>query len=101
MEADIEARLREVELQMAAVVGRPGVTGWVPRIESEQARSAQSQGERIEKLRTWATEELAGVKKDLARTREQTIDTRARIVAMMGLLLGLIAVAGVLAKLLN
>jgi len=101
-------RLRAVEHALAALAGSGGVPGWIQRIESEQARSAASQGKRLEDLKTSVAEKLAElikeqrqVKRDLAQTRDKTIDTRARMYAGGAVLLALLSAAGVVVKLLT
>lgn len=108
MSADLEERLRAAEGKLAALAGFNGVPGQVSRIAEEQLRSATSQGQRLEDLKTWAREKHAEVieeqrqlRKDVTQTRESAIDTRARLYGMGALIVALIAAAGVLVKLLT
>lgn len=88
-------RLIAIELQLAAIVGVGHVPGWIPRLEKEQVRSAESQGKRLEELKgdAKATREI------LDATRHSLVDARARVAASVAVLLAIVSIVGTVLRL--
>lgn len=94
----LEALLRRVddlEKDMVAIRGREHLPGALTRLQTEQERSAASQGARLGELAV----EIGKIKTDLQKLNTSQTDTRARltagvavVMAILGLVVGLLKI---------
>ena len=101
-------RIAELEKDLAAIRGRPGLPGILERLQKSiqdakdelanaQLASAKGQGKRLED----AKGEREAMKADIARLKESQTDTKARLGAGLAVLMGIISLGLAIAKIMG